>query len=167
MKAGVNLADNLIDPKTALSQEPIDSTFNRTFGCETIFDFYDRPENAHRLRNFGAAMHGINVATNFTAVMAGNLSPFDGANSDVDRLSVRSIRLEVIGTRCTRSGCWWWCWVVNTRIVQGLPSSALRGPGPTDSQCSCHQGTFAHKKKQLLCLHYHSFGCIVLGERGP
>jgi hypothetical protein len=71
MKAGANLADTLLDPKTAMSQDLADCPLNRTFDSESVFDLLDRPENAFRLRRFGAAMHGTSMAANFSVVLTG------------------------------------------------------------------------------------------------
>jgi hypothetical protein len=51
--------DNLVDTKTASSQELIDTPFNRAFGTRLqMWDWYELPENAKRHRRFGAAMRG-------------------------------------------------------------------------------------------------------------
>jgi hypothetical protein len=62
MKAGVNLTDNLMDPKTASSQEALDAVFSRAFGRVPIFEFFEKPGNEYRSRRFGAAMHGVSLA---------------------------------------------------------------------------------------------------------
>jgi len=62
MKAGVYLTDNILDPKTAASQEVLDAVFSRAFGRIPIFEFFEKPGNEYRLRRFGAAMHGISSA---------------------------------------------------------------------------------------------------------
>ena len=71
MKAGVYMADNLLDPKTATSQEVLDAPFSRAFGRESIFEFFEKPGNEYRLRRFGAAMHGISSALPSGALLAG------------------------------------------------------------------------------------------------
>jgi len=86
MKAGVNLQDNLLDPKTAFSNELLDCPLTRTFGCESVFDLLERPENAYRLRRAGAAMHGSHMASNFGAVMAGDSSLLMVRISNADRV---------------------------------------------------------------------------------
>jgi hypothetical protein len=62
MKAGVYLTDNLMDPKTAASQEALDAVFSRAFGRVPCFEFLEKPGNEYRLRRFGAAMHGVSSA---------------------------------------------------------------------------------------------------------
>jgi hypothetical protein len=72
MKAGVYLADNLLDPKTSTSQEVIDSPFSRTFDCANEFEFLEKPGNEYRLRRMGAAMHGGNLSIGLSAVLTGD-----------------------------------------------------------------------------------------------
>jgi hypothetical protein len=62
MKAGVYLADYLLDPRTATSQEPLDCPFSLAFGRESFFNFIEKPDNEYRLRRFGVAMHGSSAA---------------------------------------------------------------------------------------------------------
>jgi hypothetical protein len=72
MKAGVYLADNILDPKTSASQEVIDSPFSRMFNCENEFEFMEKPGNEYRLRRMGAAMHGSNMSLGVSSVLTGN-----------------------------------------------------------------------------------------------
>jgi hypothetical protein len=72
MKAGVYLADNLLNPKTSTSYEPIDCPFSRTFGCENEFEYLERPGNEYRLRRMGAAMHGASFLGGLSAVLSGD-----------------------------------------------------------------------------------------------
>ena len=62
MKASSFMADNILDPKTATSQELLDAPFSRAFGREPLFEFLEKPGNEYRLRRFGAAMHGVTSA---------------------------------------------------------------------------------------------------------
>jgi hypothetical protein len=62
MNAAVYLTDNLMDPKTASSQEALDAPFNQAFGRVPVFEFFEKPGNEYRLRRFGAAMHGVSSA---------------------------------------------------------------------------------------------------------
>jgi hypothetical protein len=55
IKCAINLGDNLLEPKTATSQEPHNSTFNKTFGCASPFEFYEKPENEYRWQRFSAS----------------------------------------------------------------------------------------------------------------
>jgi hypothetical protein len=71
IKAAVYLADNLLDPKTATSQEPLDCPFSRAFGRQSVFDFLDKPENAYRMRRFVAAMHGTTMAHGSDVILSG------------------------------------------------------------------------------------------------
>ena len=72
MKAGANLADNILDPQTSTSQELADSPFSRTFRCGTMFEFFEQPGNAHRLRHFGVYMHGSSSPGALGKVTTGN-----------------------------------------------------------------------------------------------
>jgi hypothetical protein len=77
MKAGAYLADNLLDPETATSQEPLDCAFSRVYGRETMFQLLEKPGNEHRLRRFGAAMHGASTVNSLGMFLTGkfNFSP--------------------------------------------------------------------------------------------
>lgn len=77
MKSGSYLADNLLDPATATSQEPLDCPFSRVFGRESIFEFFENPENEYRLRRFGAAMVGTRAAFGSRALLTGIHLHFD------------------------------------------------------------------------------------------
>jgi O-methyltransferase domain len=70
MKAGVHMADNLMDPSTTTSQEVTHSVFNRAFQI-SLFDFLEKPGNEYRLRRFGAGMHGMSVAFSTGALLTG------------------------------------------------------------------------------------------------
>ena len=72
MKAGAYLADNVLDPQTSTSQELADSPFSRTFRCGTMFEFFEQPGNEHRLRRFGAAMHGASSLNALGEMSIGN-----------------------------------------------------------------------------------------------
>jgi hypothetical protein len=74
MKAGANLADNILDPQTSTSQELADSPFSRTFRCGTMFEFFEQPGNEYRLRRFGVAMHGSSSPGTLGKVSTGNFS---------------------------------------------------------------------------------------------
>lgn len=51
------LAENLLDPRTAFSQEPTEAAFQLALGTKlTHFDWLDLPENAEKLKKFGVAM---------------------------------------------------------------------------------------------------------------
>ena len=58
MKASSYLTESLLDPTTSSSQDPLDCPFSLAHGRESIFDFFERPENQKRFRRFDAAMHG-------------------------------------------------------------------------------------------------------------
>ncbi|KAF5380105.1 hypothetical protein D9615_006248 [Tricholomella constricta] len=54
------LLENLKDPKTARSDEPIHTPFNRAFNVDTPFYvWFETPEQSYRRRRFAIAMHGI------------------------------------------------------------------------------------------------------------
>jgi hypothetical protein len=80
LKAAVYLADNLLDPITANSQEPLDCPFSRAFGRQSPFDFFEKPENAYRFRRFVAAMHATSLAMTTDIIQTGNHSPFHGSH---------------------------------------------------------------------------------------
>lgn len=71
IKAGVYLADSLLNHNLANSQEQLDSPFARVFGSETIFQFFEKPGNEFRLRRFNAAMHGASTAIRIGALLTG------------------------------------------------------------------------------------------------
>ncbi|OCH84738.1 O-methyltransferase [Obba rivulosa] len=57
LKSAAYLSDTLTDPRTASSYEPTESAFNRAFGTPNgMFEWYEQPENAFRLRRFNAGM---------------------------------------------------------------------------------------------------------------
>ena len=62
-KAAPSTIDNLVNPETALSEEPNQAPFNTHFGTQlSLFEWYELPENKHRLERFGLAMDaGRNV----------------------------------------------------------------------------------------------------------
>jgi len=62
MKSGIFMAENLLDPKTSGSQELLDASFSRAHGRQSGHDFFEKPENAYRLRRFGAAMNGTRMS---------------------------------------------------------------------------------------------------------
>ncbi|KIM80118.1 hypothetical protein PILCRDRAFT_535803 [Piloderma croceum F 1598] len=84
MKAGVYLTDNLMDPKTAASQEALDAVFSRAFGRVPCFEFLEKPGNEYRLRRFGAAMHGVSSAVASDALV----TSFDWKSLQQDALVV-------------------------------------------------------------------------------
>lgn len=59
-KASAYAWENLADPETALSGDPTASAFARAMGRkETLWQYYERPEQAFRQRRFGIGMQGI------------------------------------------------------------------------------------------------------------
>ncbi|KDR83075.1 hypothetical protein GALMADRAFT_263497 [Galerina marginata CBS 339.88] len=59
-KASAYAWETLADPMTAKSGEPDASPFARAMGRkETLWQFYERPEEAFRQRRFGIAMQGV------------------------------------------------------------------------------------------------------------
>jgi hypothetical protein len=79
LKAVVHLEDHLLNPKTSVSQEPLDGPFSQAFGRQLFFDFLENPENEFRLRRFGAAMRGGSTAVGFGSLLTGKLF-VDGRN---------------------------------------------------------------------------------------
>ena len=56
-RAAGHLADSLLDPETAFSQEPNEAAWQLAMGTKlTSFDWMDLPENASYLKKFGIAM---------------------------------------------------------------------------------------------------------------
>jgi hypothetical protein len=76
VKTAAYLSDNLLDPKTAASQEVTDGPLSRAFGPETWFEFLEKPDNAYRLRRYGVAIHGLGSTVSLGAIMAGDAFPF-------------------------------------------------------------------------------------------
>jgi len=57
LKSAAYLSENLTDPRTAHSDEPTDSAFNRAFNTPLgMFPWYEQPENTFRLKRFNAGM---------------------------------------------------------------------------------------------------------------
>jgi hypothetical protein len=86
MKSAVYLADNLLDPKTAASQESLDTPMSRAFGRQHFFEFLEKPENEYRFRRFGAAMLGSIASSNSDAVMTGKFFPCISDCHEVNRV---------------------------------------------------------------------------------
>jgi hypothetical protein len=76
MQSAVYLAENLLDPKTATSQDPLDCPFSREFGSESRSEFLKKSMNESRLRQFGAAMHGMQILTCSGTLLTGNFISF-------------------------------------------------------------------------------------------
>lgn len=74
MKAGAYLPDNVLDNRTAASQELLDTPLSRAFGRQHFFEFLEKPENEYRFRRFSSAMLGTIASNNSDAVMAGDSS---------------------------------------------------------------------------------------------
>jgi hypothetical protein len=54
------MVENLVDEKTASSQEANDAPFNRAYDTRLgVWEWFELPENALRHRRFGKAMYGI------------------------------------------------------------------------------------------------------------
>ncbi|KAF5380106.1 hypothetical protein D9615_006249 [Tricholomella constricta] len=59
-KFSSQLLENLKDPKTARSDEPIHAPFNRAFNVDTpLWEWFETPEQSYRRRRFAIGMHGI------------------------------------------------------------------------------------------------------------
>jgi hypothetical protein len=85
IKSGAYLADNLLDPTTATSQELLDCPFSRVFGRTSVFEFFEKPENEYRLRRFSAAMVGTSTANRSGALLTGTpVSPLTPWASSAD-----------------------------------------------------------------------------------
>jgi len=70
-KASAVLFENLTDPKTAFSDNPIHSPFQRAFKHDlSMYEWYELPENAYRRRRFGIGMMGA-AALQGEAILSG------------------------------------------------------------------------------------------------
>ncbi|KAF7352550.1 hypothetical protein MVEN_01220300 [Mycena venus] len=72
-KSSTILVENMFDPKTAFSDNPVHTPIQRAFKHDlTLYEWFELPENAYRRRRFGIGMMGL-------AAMEGNeiLSEFD------------------------------------------------------------------------------------------
>lgn len=66
------LAENLLDPATAFSQEPNEAAFQRAHRTTlTSFEFMDLPENADLLKKFGIAMRATTSFSDHAVVSNG------------------------------------------------------------------------------------------------
>jgi hypothetical protein len=81
MKSGVFMAENLLDPKTGGSQELLDASFSRAHGRQSGHDFFEKPENAYRLRRFGAAMNGTRMSMSPGTTLNGDAVPVPSRSS--------------------------------------------------------------------------------------
>lgn len=80
MKASSYLTESLLDHNISSSQDPLDCPFSLAHGRESIFDFFEKPENEKRFRRFDAAMHGTSssIASDIIATgkcLASTLGP--------------------------------------------------------------------------------------------
>jgi hypothetical protein len=73
IKSGVYLADKLLDPKTATSQEPLDCPFSRAFGHSLLWDILESPKNEYHLQHYSAAMHGSSIGLSSDPLLTGIL----------------------------------------------------------------------------------------------
>lgn len=72
MKSSAYLSETLTDPKTALSQEPNDTSFQKAHNITTSrWAYLDRPENALIARRYAAAMSGSARLQPPEAIVAG------------------------------------------------------------------------------------------------
>ncbi|KAJ7473575.1 S-adenosyl-L-methionine-dependent methyltransferase [Mycena galericulata] len=68
-KASAYAWETLADPATANSGDPLASPFARAFGRETLWQFYDRPEEKHRHDRFSIGMQGIQALQPADAIL--------------------------------------------------------------------------------------------------
>lgn len=81
MKAVSYLPEVLLDPKTAMSQEPNKSAFNLAFNTDlTTWEWLSKEENERFRKRFGIAMEGAKQASPPDAILDGRsislVSPF-------------------------------------------------------------------------------------------
>ncbi|EIN06883.1 O-methyltransferase [Punctularia strigosozonata HHB-11173 SS5] len=80
-------AETLTDPKTAHSQEPTDSPFNRYFNTKTpVFEWLQAPENRLRGIRFNIAMDGVNKLDDGESILRG--FPWETLPSDAKVVDV-------------------------------------------------------------------------------
>jgi len=71
-KAAAFAWENLEDPKTTNSGDPDASPFARAIGRkETLWQFYERPENAFRQHRFNVGMQGVQALQSVDASLSG------------------------------------------------------------------------------------------------
>lgn len=76
-KASAYAWETLADPKTVLSGDPRASPFARAFGTkETLWEFYDRPEQRYRQHRFGIGMQGVQALQPADAILTGQFLSF-------------------------------------------------------------------------------------------
>jgi len=73
IKSGVYLADKLLDPKTATSQEPLECPFSRAFSCSLLWDILESLKNEYCLQHYSAAMHWPSIGLSFDGLLTGIL----------------------------------------------------------------------------------------------
>jgi hypothetical protein len=56
LKSGIHLPATLLDPKTAASQEVINTAFSWAFGSQHLFEFYEQPGNKYCLWCFSSTV---------------------------------------------------------------------------------------------------------------
>ena len=72
MKSSSYLTESLLDPKTAMSQEPHEVAFNLAFKTDLpIWEWFEAKGNEHRLLRFGIAMEGGKRVASPTAILKG------------------------------------------------------------------------------------------------
>ncbi|KAA1477984.1 S-adenosyl-L-methionine-dependent methyltransferase [Dentipellis sp. KUC8613] len=70
-KASSYAWETLSDPKTSHSGDPAASAFSRAFGTkETLWEFFERPDQKYRQRRFDAGMQGILALQPADAILA-------------------------------------------------------------------------------------------------
>jgi hypothetical protein len=73
LRSSTLVADVMNDPKTAKSEEPTDSPFNRYFNTkESIFQWLQAPENKLRCTRFNIAMDGLSKLDDNQSILRGD-----------------------------------------------------------------------------------------------
>ena len=67
------MTDTLIDPLTSASYLPNSTPLNRAFANNLdVFTWFELPENLHRLKRFGVAMHATESVHPIGAIKQGS-----------------------------------------------------------------------------------------------
>lgn len=72
MKSSTYMTDNLVDPRTAHSDEPADSPFNLALNTrDPYYTWLCKPENKHHRAAFDAGMPAISVSEGEFSILRG------------------------------------------------------------------------------------------------
>lgn len=107
MKGSSYLTESLLDPKTAMSQEPNEVALNLAFKTDLpIWEWFEAKGNEHRLLRFGIAMEGGKRAASLTAILEGIDLVSDNVPSLISSTLRNRLRLEDPQRGCACCGRW-------------------------------------------------------------